>query len=155
MSTSERDSDYFGDFKDWGIGYCNCKGITPETTWRTLTINEWAYLLDTRKIDGGARYSFNITYGGLRGLVLYPDNYKGEIFNPGVPVALLPEGVVFLPTACNRIGTTIYSTTGYWSSSEDPYNDIMAYRIYFSDSGIGSSATDVRSEGNAVRLVTE
>lgn len=157
MSTSERDSDYFGDFKDWGIGYCNCKGITPETTWRTLTINEWAYLLDTRKIDGGARYSFNITYGGLRGLVLYPDNYKGEIFNPGVPVALLPEGVVFLPTARTRSGTTVYSIieNGYWSSSKYGYEDNMAYRIFFSDTGILSKTNDIRRDGNAVRLVTE
>ena len=47
-------------------------------------------------------YSYDITYGGIVGAVLYPDDYTGPALSGTVNT--LPEGVVFLPSAVYRYG---------------------------------------------------
>ena len=67
---------------DWGVAYCTSNGITPTTTWRTLTGGsggEWEYLISTRSAStvGGtedARY-MKCKVNGISGLLLFPDSF--------------------------------------------------------------------------------
>ena len=81
-STSEKTSALKS---DWGVAYCNSKSITPETTWRTLTLGEkgtsgeWYYILSGRsasKINGtaNARY-MKCQVNSISGLLLFPDSF--------------------------------------------------------------------------------
>ena len=82
ISKSISSTDYDGDFVDWG------QNIGDGTTWRTLTYDEWKYLLNTRTnastLNGVAR--INLTEDGSRyanGLILLPDNWQA------------PDGITF------------------------------------------------------------
>lgn len=109
MANSYDQDSYNGDFKDWG------KNIGDGNTWRTLSYDEWKYLISTRAVNGGTgagkSYSLNIEYGGKMGLVLYPNNYTGSVLSG--TITTIPEGVVFLPAMGPR-----YESFGcYWSST--------------------------------------
>ncbi|MGN0234930.1 MAG: hypothetical protein ACI4BD_01245 [Paludibacteraceae bacterium] len=71
ISNSLEEADYKGDFVDWG------QSIGDGTTWRTLTKEEWEYLLDGRtnaaNLKGVARIQINDTVY-VNGLILLPDD---------------------------------------------------------------------------------
>lgn len=154
ISTSSTVSNYSGDFKDWGIGYCNCKGITPETTWRTLTIDEWQYLLDNHPHIWSS-------VNGVNGYVVAPDNFTGVLAaSYSGDSALAADDILFLPAAGDR---TVDSASHqneygcYWSSSpdKDPDKDYELKAGYvFLFSWIDYQYT-YRSIGYSVRLVKE
>ena len=135
--------------EDWG------SQIGDGNTWRTLTSDEWQYLFATRIMTNGKdRYSIDITYGGMKGLVLYPDDYDNAPISGTVDT--LPEGVVFLPAAGYRDGSFVrevgYSGV-YWSSSTINGNDALG--VFFN--GVTAYAGGNRScrVGFSVRLVTK
>lgn len=134
---------------DWGV----CMG----DGWRTLSSVEWKYLLETRTVNGGKgegkSYSTGITYGGNNGLVLYPDDYTGTALSG--TVESLPEGVVFLPVADFRCGSSYkpFTMGCYWSCTAS--SDGFAYYILFSTTSVSSTVTVGRSVGQSVRLVID
>ena len=177
VSTSNSLNDYFGSFVDWGSKQI---GGDDSNTWRTLTNDEWDYLLKTRtnasSLCGVAQVN------GVNGLVFLPDNWRcpaGVTFKSGFHSTngaeyyaayqtftaeqwskLEDAGAVFLPAAGRR-----YSNWGvydmqlgkYWSATEyvDPYwGSNSAYYLLFS-SNEAKMDTDGRSDGFSVRLVKD
>ena len=153
INTSTSESDYSGDFVDWG------KAMDNGGTWRTLTTAEWQYLFnDARMINRKPSYS-NVGSG----VFIYPDNYDGEeIGNPGAPDDINSAGIVFLPAAGLRQGSSItlewYGPIGYYWSSSVCNNEPGAYKayvVYLQGSRITPDYSDSRKIGSSVRLVTE
>ncbi|MCQ2182378.1 MAG: Ig-like domain-containing protein [Bacteroidales bacterium] len=158
ISTSTSSGSYSGDFVDWGKAYCEKNNITPDNTWRTLSRDEWKYLFNTRTVNGGTgagkSYSIDITYGGIMGVVLYPDDYTGSVLSGTVDS--LPEGVVFLPATGYRDGSNVRNVGNlgiYWSSTAIDSN--LAYYVYFYSYYVYPDDYDYRYYGISVRLITE
>ena len=129
-----------------------------QSGWRTLSTNEWKYLFNTRTVNGGQgegkSYSRNITYGGKKGLVLYPDDYDNYPV-PGT-VTYLPDGVVFLPAAGFRYGGVVRDVGDcgyYWSSTA--HDNGGAYYAYFYSSKATPDCYGGRDYASSVRLITE
>ena len=137
-------------------------GGKEQSGWRTLSKDEWVYLINTRTVNGGQgagkSYSLNITYGGKMGLVLYPDDYSGSTLTSGTDYtdANFPADCVFLPAAGCRDGSSVDDVGGsgyYWSSTAgDSY---YAYSVFFNSNFVVSGSYDYRDYGFSVRLITE
>ena len=104
-STSTNENLYKGDFVDWG----NAVG----TGWRTLSNDEWAYVVNTRSAStvGGTdngRYA-KAKVNDVQGLILFPDTYTH------------PDGVT-APTGVNATGSTGWNGNSYtaadWTKME-------------------------------------
>ena len=176
ISTSTSNADYSGDFADWG------QNIGGSTTWRTLTNDEWMYVLNTRAnastLKGVAR--INLTEDSseyANGLILLPDNWTapaGVTFKSGFASPygideyanyqtftladwqkLEASGAVFLPASGGRGGSGVYDVQNdgfYWSAT--PYDSDLAYYLYFRSS-YADWYGSYRSYGRAVRLVQD
>ena len=158
-------------------------GTTMGTGWRTLTIDEWTYLLNTRvtgalvNSTSNARYTYaviNTDGTEVKGLIIFPDGYVGET-PTGVTwgtinaksaftttctsagwLALNAAGCIFLPAAGYREGSTVTDAgvgAGYWSSSS-PSNATYAHTMYFDSDYMRFYATN-RKYGFCVRLVQD
>ena len=172
VSTSTSNSDYSGSFDDWST---NQIGADAPNTWRTLSKDEWNYLLNTRTNASSLKGVAQVN--GVNGLILLPDNWvcpSGVTFksgfhsNNGVDYyaayqtfsaeqwsKLESAGAVFLPAAGFRSGTDVYNVLrrGYcWSASENDGYD--AYCLYFSsdDARVISGSHGL---GLSVRLVKD
>lgn len=116
-------------------------------TWRTLTYNEWDYILDARtgttiNSVSGIKYA-EVSVNNTRGLLIFPDNfdwpsavsnqiitynnYHNNWNNVNYSIAqwsiLDASGAIFLPAAGKRDGTNITDTNQagyYWTSSNAP-----------------------------------
>lgn len=147
--------DYSGIFKDWG------SAVDSNNTWRTPSTDEWQYLFDGRiMVNGKDRYTLNITYGDIMGIVLYPDDYNGSALSPETEYTdgTFPKECVFLPAVGRRVDydENIYEAgqSGfYWSSSS--YGDEFAFILYFKSDLLWSDNSDYRKHGYSVRLVTD
>ena len=151
-------------------------GKTSNYGWRTLTKDEWAYLFETRTTTSGIRYA-KATVNGKSGVILLPDDWStsyyalastntadatytsNEINADDWTSAFEAHGVVFLPAAGYRKGTTLYHPGDYgcyWSSSSTSYN---AYQVEFNSSNVSSkldsSSISERQYGCSVRLVKD
>ena len=150
VSTStDWENDYLGSFVDWGR---NKIGNDAPNTWRTLSNNEWEYLLNTRTNASSLKGVAQVN--GVNGLILLPDNWtspSGVTFksgfhnNYGVEYyaayqtftaaewsKLEAAGAVFLPAAGFRYGSIVYYVQNYgyyWSATES--NSNYAYFLYF------------------------
>ena len=172
VTTSMSKNDYSGSFVDWGT---NKIGNDAPNTWRTLSYDEWKYLLETRP---NASSLFGVAQvNGVNGLILLPDNWTcpaGVTFKSGFHSSyavdyyaayqtfsveqwskLEAAGAVFLPAAGYREGTNLYYVQFigyYWFATEDGSGD--AYCIGFSstEAGMGYSPRDY---GFSVRLVKD
>lgn len=128
-----------------------------------LSLDEWKYLFNTL---GGGRsmshygkptHSININYCGIRGLVIYPDDYTGEDLSSEVEYteATFPEDCIFLPCAGWRDGSTIRLSDRwngfYWSSSA---NDNQPYYLELVTEGVNLSAPGNANNAMSIRLVT-
>ena len=128
---------------DWGIHNAIANGGNTPNQWRTLSANEWNYLLKRRphadSLKGFA------TVNGVRGIVLLPDNWQlpaSQSFYPSTewefdyedniydtirwPI-MEAAGAIFLPSAGYRDGTSILESTylgTYWSSTISTYDDV-------------------------------
>ena len=152
MNTSDQSSDYSGDFVDWGA--------TMGTGWFTLSKDEWTYLFNTRTVNGGTgsgkSYTLDQSVNGKLGVVIYPDNYTGEVYSGSDWATFESAGCVFLPAAGLRSGTSVYYAGDrgyYWSSSPGYTND--AYRVYFTPVGLYPADGYDCNFGFDVRLVCE
>ena len=177
ISTSTTKSDYSGDFVDWG------KKIDGGKTWRTLTKDEWEYLLETRDnastLCGAARINLNddgTKY--VNGVILLPDSWTlpdGISFTSGFPGVwsetgyatqktytlanwrkLEAAGAVFLPAAGYRKGlevTLVRFALYYWYAT--PQDDENAYYLMVNPNGTNASSLTARFICQSVRLVQD
>ena len=138
---------------DWG----NVPGIG--TGWRTLSWDEWNYLLGTRTVNGGrgAGYSYTLdqSVNNTPGSVLYPDDYTGAPYTTGANWAdFEAAGCVFLPAAGWRHSTSVgvIGTDGrYWSSTASSPEGYACCLSLESDGY--SKAVCARYYGSCIRLV--
>ena len=175
VNTSTSESDYSGSFVDWGM---NKIGNDAPNTWRTLTYDEWDYLLNNRlnasSLKGVSRVN------GMNGLIFLPDNWvcpEGVTFKSGFHSddsveaygqyqtftaaewsKLEAAGAVFLPASGYRNGSDVYSVYyvqydgAYWSATE--YDSDDAYFLYFrSDEALMDNS--IRYNAPSVRLVKD
>ena len=133
---------------DWGYNRIS-NGGNKENQWRTLTIDEWRYVIDYRMTPSGIRYA-RAKVNGINGIVLFPDdwnadyyelknansdvinnsnnieiNYKENVIEKNEWINLFePNGAVFLPAAGYKSRYTVFSVgySGYYWSS-DPAHD--------------------------------
>ena len=172
VSTSTNGNDYSGSFVDWGR---NKIGNDAPNTWRTLTEDEWNYLLQFRN---DASWLCGIAQvNGVNGLILLPDNWtcpsgitfksdghskRGvdyyaayQTFTAAEWSKLEAAGAVFLPAAGRRFGTDVlyvqYSGQ-YWSATEE--DSSCAYYLYSYSDG-KSIHGNTRDRGISVRLVKD
>lgn len=163
---STRIDDYDANFTDWGTK------IDGGNVWRTLTLDEWTYILEGRK-DASEKYGV-AEVAGIKGLVLLPDSWilpESLVFNSGVLSLDFDDnlykeknqyssvnwqkmesaGAVFLPAACTRYGDIVGGGGFYWSSSI--YGSICAYALEFNANIVEMFNEAGRFNGMAVRLV--
>lgn len=154
---------------DWGVNAIS-NGGNQTRTWRTLTKDEWVYLLQSRNTSSGLRYA-KAQVSGKNGLILFPDDwsnstyvminansssasYSDNVFSSSIWSALEASGAVFLPAAGSRAGTSV-SGTGtngyYWTSSCQ--NQTYAYLLNFNDTNLTPNQGDFRYYGQSVRVV--
>lgn len=172
VSTSTSSSDYSGSFVDWGT---NKIGNDAPNTWRTLTYDEWDYVVFNRpnadNLIGVAQVN------GVNGLILLPDSWtcpSGVSFKQGFHSSygvdyyaayqtftaaewskLEAAGAVFLPAAGYRSGSRVVNVQYYgfyWSATE--FDSIDAYYLFFYSDGAGMERIG-RYYGRSVRLVKD
>lgn len=152
---------------DWGYNAISNGGNTENSGWRTLTKEEWAYIITSRtdsyKYAKGTIHSTN-------GMILFPDGFTPpsgiSISNANTAgagyssysdtdwSALEAVGCVFLPATGLRYGTTVMEsgTVGnYWSSTY--MNGDRVYNIRFDGSSLKLENDGDRQNGFPVRLV--
>lgn len=157
---------------DWGANAIS-NGGNISGQWRTLTKDEWFYLLHERITPSGVRYA-KASLQGTLGLVLVPDNWSNSTYtfvNANNPTAYYsdnqftreewtlvfePNGAVFLPAAGFRGG--IYLNAGdygyYWTSSAE--NEYFSYCLGFCQTEVSYNFSHhPRSRGFSVRLVRD
>ena len=81
-------SGYSGDFVDWG-GLTISNGGTESDVWKTLSVEEWNYLLDQRTTLSGIRFAkawiYDENHNSIEGILLLPDNWSTDyypVFHP-------------------------------------------------------------------------
>lgn len=121
IHNSTTDSDYSGDFADWGINI--------GTGWSTLSSVEWNYLLNTRSITN--RYCRAIV-NGTAGIVVFPDSYT----HPGSVKGI--EGV--------NAANAPYSINSSWSAGD--WNVMEEYgAVFLPAAGFRNNGTSVGTSG--------
>ena len=150
IATSTSRDEYPGDFIDWGTAYCNSQKISPEDSWRTLSKNEWDYLLQHNK-HGWA------TVNGIGGLVIAPDGFEGSINTIYEPYHLSTFNLVFLPAESSRTGLEVNLGVGQFGHyySETRVTGYSAYSLYFYNGYAKCGNFENRHIGCSVRLVTD
>ena len=172
FSTSTDHDDYYGSFVDWGV---NEIGNDAPFIWRTLTSDEWEYLLNTR--DNASSLKGVAQVNGVSGLVLLPDTWtslEGVTFKSGFHsnvgadyyaeyqtftsnqwIILESAGAVFLPASGYRYGSDVSAIQcggEYWSATK--YDKYEAYGLKFYSNEAYKSLVN-RRYGYSVRLVKE
>ena len=165
-----------GNFVEWGENPTLISQLGAG--WRTLSKDEWNYLLNERANAAQLKQFATIAIdeeNKVKGLVLIPDEWTapdgvviGDEMNLEQWAAVEQTGVVFLPvtghlwTWKDDEGHDQASVNGldmignYWSStpsSEDP--DVFAFALNFNDPDLVPTAEMERRLGCAVRLVKE
>ena len=170
VSTSTNVADYAGEFVDWGTN--TICGEAPGT-WRTLSADEWEYLLKKRK---NASDLYGVAQvAGVNGMIILPDDWEeanGIVFKSGLHssqvddysvyqsftdaqwLAMENAGAVFLPALGYRDGTNVEkcNTSGYyWSNTTS--DEKSAYRLYFYSYFLAPNDVHSKYRGRSVRLV--
>ena len=142
--------------------FTNKSGFTVngQTGWRTLSKDEWSYLLKTRVVNGGTGYGKTCKWGaysGVNGLIIAHDDYTGDFSDAAAAVEV--DGCVFLPAAGHRLGTNVNLVIDlvgdyglYWSATPLESTVRDAYGLNFYD-GLAGSTYYSRPYGFCVRLV--
>ncbi|MBQ0119629.1 MAG: hypothetical protein KBT13_00705 [Bacteroidales bacterium] len=166
-----------GSYYDWGVNCAISNGGNQAGKWRTLTMEEWSYLIETRT-DGSGKLLYGEGKVGscIPGLIILPDDWKWEgdvesfeanwkpgetdwpnVYSYSEWAKMEAAGAVFLPIAGGRTGTSLNfvgADGNYWSSS--PCSNIRhAYYLYFNGGCVKPQHTNDRYFGFSVRLVSE
>ena len=158
---------------DWGYNAISNGGNQENGGWRTLTNDEWAYLLYTRSTSSGICYA-KAQVNGVNGVILLPDdwsmsyyalnstntynvNFSSNVITATQWSTLEQHGAVFLPAAGKRGGIGVFSAGSighYWSASSHPiYYSYYAYNVHLDDSNFGAYFGTTRDQAGSVRLV--
>ena len=158
---------------DWGVNCAISNGGNQAGKWRTLTMDEWVYLINTRK-DGSGELLYGEGKVGscTPGLIILPDDWScpsdltdvvrgpsswSNVYSYSDWAKMEAAGAVFLPAAGYRSGTTV-SLVGldgfYWSTSYAGTNN-DAYRLNFISDNVVPGGDSNRYHGFSVRLVSE
>ena len=174
---SNQNSDY-DRFVDWGANSINGD---PFHTWRTLSSDEWDYLVFNRP---NARALIGVAQvNGVNGIILLPDNWIApdsilfisgmhrDYYDNGYALhqtfsteqwsVLEQQGAIFLPAAGKRSFSGIHQSTMQISSTEEygfywtfTAESSIALCLYFEDSVITVYSHGLNEkEGYSVRLV--
>ena len=160
---------------DWGVYNAIYNPVTQTTdapgTWRTLTKDEWFYLINTRVTSSCVRYAKAVV-NGINGLIIVPDDWNTSVYalqstntaeaafttNNNISsddwTNMENAGCVFLPAAGYRDETsvnTVGSSGRYWSATYSYSHG--AYSLYFNSSSLLPSYNSSRDYGRSVRLV--
>lgn len=65
---------------DWGTYNAISNGGNETNLWRTLSMNEWDYVLKSRNTTSGVRY-VKATVAGYEGIVLLPDDWDNSYYD--------------------------------------------------------------------------
>ena len=164
---------------DWGSNAITNGGNSANSGWRTLTIDEWNYLLSYWEEGNrsAAKYG-QATVAGAPGLIILPDEFTDPMKNGGSGafvsglnneslsftnnvysaenwVAMETAGAVFLPAALRRTENGVRSTIqgNYWSTTLDQESfGTPACCMRFDEGNMQEGQLD-RSNGMSVRLV--
>ena len=152
INNSYKAVDYPGDFVDWGTNM--------GAGWRTLTKDEWQYLIENNT-KGRA------TVNDKNGYIFLPNDWSGPAFTPDPDnfttnvysgddwTAMENAGAVFLPSGPARNGTyALIAMDAKYSTSTSLNNDTSyVFTIYYGQSQSACTGTN-RAYGCMVRLVT-
>ena len=152
---------------DWGYNAIYNGGNTENIGWRTLTQDEWNYVLSTH---------VSAVVNGINGLVLLPDDWNPSIYalkgynespfhfdsniiteNDWITI-LEANGAVFLPAAGQRVGCTVSNVgyaCNYWTALyRFPYGDVGPVGLRISNNFISTTIMSA-TYGYSVRLVKD
>ena len=155
---------------DWGVYNPISNGGNMANQWRTLTVDEWSYVFNTRTTTSGIRYA-KAQVNNVNGVILLPDdwssgtyslsntnsgsaNFSSNVITASQWNILEQAGAVFLPAAGYRDGTSVYfvgSYGSYWSVSYS-YGDLV-WGVFFDVSNLSTDGSYGRYSGLSVRLV--
>lgn len=140
-------------YADWGVYNAILNGGNQPQQWRTLSYDEWDYLLNQRR---GHSVKWGIAYvNEYYGLILLPDSWSlptGIDFN---------EGAALSGTVLNRYTTQqwkqmeeagavfLYDGGHYWTSTR--YSRNRVYQLYIS--AYTSSGVELTTDGSSQTLV--
>lgn len=163
-----RDLNYSTGQADWGYNAIRNGGNQENSGWRTLTNDEWTYILNGRSTASGIRFAMG-NVNGVDGVILLPDNWDastytltganndyGNFSNNIISATdwttiFEANGAVFLPKTVGREGTSITTYCNYWSSTHSSAG--FSYCIFIANYIDYSNSVNNRSAGNVVRLV--
>lgn len=147
LNTSENNNSYTWSSADFTQTLIN----NDEAGWRTLTRDEWNYVLNTRSTTSGIRYA-KATVNDVKGLILLPDtwtastyalsntnsssaSFDSNVISSSQWTTLQDAGAVFLPAGGRRNGTTFEETSDgyYW----EYYTTAIARALFITSSGMG------------------
>lgn len=155
---------------DWGVYNSISNGGNQTNLWRTLTLSEWKYIINTRNTSSGIRFA-KAKVNGVNGLILFPDdwtssyysinsinqngcNYSDNEISTTQWQTIEQQGAVFLPASGYRYGTSVYGVKSfgyYWSATCSNY-DYGAYYLGFDDLFLSYYILE-KYNGYSVRLV--
>ncbi|MDO4462563.1 MAG: hypothetical protein Q4C30_08770 [Bacteroidia bacterium] len=106
-----------GDYKmaDWGVSNSDYIINGDNLKWRTLTSEEWKYLLWSR--PNADRLLALATVNGVPGLIILADDWKG-----------IPAGLSFTPSVMNGVIRVEIGTGGYYE--DENYNSHYGENVY-------------------------
>lgn len=162
---------------DWGYNAIS-NGGNQTGKWRTLSFDEWYYLLYTRNTPSGKRYA-GANIDGAYGYIILPDDWDAStytfatniwiqdeysIYNANTMTLsdwkniIEPTGAVFLPAAGYRTGTSVSSygmgiEGSYWTATSFIQNGSCDYDAHYVnisgwDSPLGWYPDDVYASAN-------
>ena len=157
--SSTNDADYTT-FIDWGTNAIN-NGGNKVGIWRTLSYEEWDYILNKR--INAARFQGSVTVCGVYGYAILPDDWimpssisfvpdpqdwSTNVYSLDSWNIMESAGAIFLPAAGRRYGTQIEGIRYlglYASSSDNGYFDYESAWGYMNDwDGQGAYGFSVR-----------
>lgn len=157
--SSQYNNDY-NTFVDWGTNTIS-NGGNQANLWRTLTSDEWHYLVYTRT-NASSKYGMAIV-AGVNGIIVLPDRYEGTAINTdhsawnNNTISILDWsdyealGAVFMPASGARIGTDVDNVGSfgyYWSATLSEWDG-----FFFNSVNCMTQSSTRRDYGLSVRLV--
>ena len=154
---------------DWGYNVIANGGL--ENAWRTLTAEEWTFIMTQRSTFSGLRFVFAIV-NGVKGLIILPDdwdssNYDFIAYNTAFESNVVTlddwnsiiqlQGAVFLPNSGSG-GYTAYwygAISDYWSASVTDHPTDAKCLSFSSGQMTPDNSSMSRTNCFAVRLVQD
>ena len=156
VSQSLLDMNYLGNFMEWGQNKISNGGNKLNSGWRTLTADEWAYLIAHNS-------PFQTSINGVKGMAIMPYYVHLEI----KPQSYTREewevdekqGVVFLPFTGYRSGITVSGEEKsgyYWTATPKGEESAIIVQCENDKISLPDNSEELsRTRGHAVRLVKD